>query len=215
MRSFFGTTVGKKIVMAVTGLILTGFVISHMAGNLLVFSGAPQLNEYSAFLRRSAAVLWSVRVVLLLSVVLHVLAALQLTRAEMLARPVAYRRREPQVSTFASRTIRWGGIAIVLFVIYHLLHFTTGTVHPSFSHTNVYGNVVSGLRIWWVSAIYIVAMAALGLHLYHGTWSSIRTLGVAKASIQPLQRKIPALIALLVWLGFTAIPLGVLTGFVR
>ncbi|MFN2398711.1 MAG: succinate dehydrogenase cytochrome b subunit [Gemmatimonadaceae bacterium] len=215
MRSFYRSTVGKKIVMALTGLVLVGFVIGHMIGNLLAFRGEAALNAYSGFLKSSAGVLWSVRLLLLVSVVLHITAAVQLTRIDRKARPIGYDQRDPQVSTIASRTIRWGGVVILIFVVFHLLHLTTGNVHPSFDHTNVYGNVVSGFRVWWVSAFYIAAMVALGLHLYHGTWSSVRTLGASRSGADPLSRKLPALLALLVGLGFAAVPAGVLAGLIH
>jgi succinate dehydrogenase / fumarate reductase cytochrome b subunit len=121
------------------------------------------------------------------------------------------------VSTLAARTIRWGGVVLALFIILHLLHFTTGTLRPagSFSHTDVYGNVIASFRIWWVSALYLVSMVALGLHLFHGAWSSVRTLGVARPSADPLHRRLATLLAVLVFLGFSIIPVAVLAGWVR
>jgi succinate dehydrogenase / fumarate reductase cytochrome b subunit len=215
VADFYRSTIGKKVVMALTGLILIGYVIGHVAGNLLVFRGASDINAYAALLKGSGALLWGVRAVLLTAVVLHIVAAVQLTRLKGTSRPVGYAREEPQVSTVASRTIRWGGLALALFVVYHLLHFTTGTFHPRFSHSDVYGNIVSGFSDWWVSAIYIAAMAALGLHLYHGVWSSFRTLGFSPASANPFRRRLAAVLAVAVWLGFTSVPVAVLTGVLR
>ena len=212
---FWRSTIGKKMVMAVTGIIMIGFVVGHVLGNLLVFRGPEKLNAYAAFLRGTGGALWMARLVLLASVILHVVAAVQLTRLQRTARPTGYDRKEPQVSTFAARTIRWGGLLIFFFVVLHVLHFTTGTLHPSFNHTDIYANMISAFRVPWISALYIVAMAALGLHLYHGTWSSIRTLGLNRASRDPLKRRAAALLAAAVWLGFTIIPVAIVAGFPR
>ncbi|MBC7789687.1 MAG: succinate dehydrogenase cytochrome b subunit [Anaerolineae bacterium] len=210
---FWGSTIGKKMVMAVTGIIMIGFVVGHVLGNLLVFRGPEKLNSYAAFLRGTGGALWLARLVLLASVIMHVVAAVQLTRLQRKARPIGYDRQEPQVSTLAARTIRWGGLLIFFFVILHILHFTTGTLHPTFNHTDVYANMISAFRVPWIAALYVVAMAALGLHLYHGMWSSVRTLGMNRASRDPLKRRAAALLAAVVWLGFTIIPVAILAGF--
>jgi succinate dehydrogenase / fumarate reductase cytochrome b subunit len=215
LRDFYESTIGKKIVMAVTGLIMVGFVVGHVAGNLLVFRGRDEINAYAAFLKGTGALLWSVRLLLLVSVILHIAAAVQLTRRDLAARPTGYRRKEPQVSTFASRTIRWGGVALLLFIVYHLLHFTTGTLHPSFSHVDVYHNMVTAFSTWWVVAIYVLAMAALGLHLYHGAWASVRSLGFSRPGVNPLRHRVAVVLAIALWLGFTIIPLAVFAGVVR
>ena len=217
VRGFWQSTIGKKIVMAVTGIVMVGFVIGHVTGNLLVFRGAQHMNDYAAFLKSLGGLLWLVRAALLAAVILHTIAAIQLTRRAAVARPVGYHSRDPQVSTVASRTIRWGGLLLAIFIVLHLLHFTTGSLRPAgtFSHTDVYGNVVASFRIWWVTALYLVAMVALGLHLYHGTWSSIRTLGLTRRSADPLHRRAAAALAVLVYLGFSVIPLAVLLGWVR
>lgn len=213
---FWGSTIGKKIVMAATGLIMVGFLIGHMVGNLQVFLGAEKLNAYSKFLHGLGELLWLVRGVLLASLVLHVTAAVQLTRLDLAARPVAYAKHETRAATFASRTIRWGGVVIAIFIVLHLLHFTTGTLRPAaFSAENVYGNVTGNFAIPWVAALYVAAMIAIGLHLYHGTWSAFRTLGLAEPSAHPLQRRIAGVVALVVWLGFTIVPVGVLLGWAR
>jgi succinate dehydrogenase / fumarate reductase cytochrome b subunit len=215
LAGFWRSTIGKKIVMAVTGVLLVGFIIGHAMGNLIVFRGPDAFNAYAAFLKGNAGVLWTVRAGLLVAVVLHIIAAYQLTRLQQRARPVGYQHREPQVSTLAARTIRWGGALLLVFVIYHLLHLTTGTVHPAFSHVDAYGNVMTGFGVWWVALIYIVATFALGLHLYHGVWSSIRTLGLARPTYQPLKRRAALAIALGVTLAFVAIVASVAVGLVR
>jgi succinate dehydrogenase / fumarate reductase cytochrome b subunit len=215
LLTLWQSTIGKKIVMAVTGLIMVAFVIGHVLGNLLAFAGADRINAYSAFLHGTGELLWAVRLVLLISVIAHIVAATQLTLIERAARPVAYARRQYQAATLASRTIRWGGVLLALFIVYHLLHMTTGTVHPDFRQGDVYHNLVTGLSVPWVAAFYVVAMLALGLHLYHGAWSSFRTLGLDKPSPNPLQRPIVAVIAILVAALFAAIPLAVVAGILR
>ena len=215
VQAFWSSSVGKKAVMAVTGVIMIGFVVGHLLGNLLVFRGRSETNEYAEFLRSTGSLLWLARAVLLVSVVLHVIAAVQLTRRQQAARPTGYARRDPQVSTFAARTIRWGGVIILAFVVYHLLHLTFGTAHPRFVPADVYGNVVTGFSVWWVAAIYLVAMAALGLHLYHGTWSSFRSLGLTRPTRHPFRRRAVAVLAVALWLGFSLIPVAVLAGVVR
>jgi succinate dehydrogenase / fumarate reductase, cytochrome b subunit len=222
--AFYRSTIGKKIIMGVTGLIGIGFVILHMAGNLQIFIGQEKINNYGALLHGPLAELtWLLRIVLIVAVVLHVLMAYQLTERSAAARPVDYHRRVPQVSTLASRTMKWGGVLILVFIIVHILHFTTETIDPggwrgmtdAHGNRDVYGNMVASFRIWWVAAFYIVAMIALGLYLYHGAWSSVRTLGYAKSTPHPMHRRIALGVAVVVWLGFTLVPVAVLIGIIR
>jgi succinate dehydrogenase / fumarate reductase, cytochrome b subunit len=184
--------VGKKIVMAVTGLIGVGFVILHALGNLLIFRGSSAINSYSHFLKSTGELLWALRIVLIVAVILHVIAAVQLTRLSRAARPIGYTKREPQVATLASRTMRWGGALLLIFIVLHILHFTTGTIRPAgvFSSEDVYANMVTSFRIWWVALFYVISMIALGLHLFHGAWSSVRSIGVSPASPQPFHRRL-------------------------
>ena len=217
VRAFYGSMVGKKVVMGITGLIWIGFVVAHSLGNLLVFRGPAAINSYSHFLKSTGELLWTLRVVLFVALVLHVIAAIQLTRQSRAARPISYAKRETQVATISSRTMRWGGGLLLVFVVVHILHFTTGTIRPAgaFSREDVYANMVSSFRIWWVALFYVVAMIALGLHLFHGAWSSMRSIGVSPASPQPLHRKLSLVIALFVWAAFTAVPVAVLSAIVR
>jgi succinate dehydrogenase / fumarate reductase cytochrome b subunit len=210
------SSVGKKVVMAVTGLIWVAYLVTHMLANLLVFQGPAKINAYSAFLHGTGGALWGARLVLIAALVLHVIAAIQLAGRRYEARPTGYAGgREPQVSTWASRTIRWGGALILAFLVYHILHFTVGTAHPDFVEGDPYHNVAAGFRNLPVVILYLIAMVAVGLHLYHGVWSSGRSLGVSPPSPRPLRRTVALVLALLIWLGFTVIPIAVYAGVVR
>ena len=210
--------------MAVTGLIWVGFVILHMAGNLQAFLGAEKLNNYAAMLHGPLEeVVLLQRVVLFVALVLHVLMAWQLTYRSAKARPVEYQTRVPQVSTKSSRLMRWGGVVILVFIVLHILHFTTRDIGPARfaeardaqGHFDLYNGVVRSFQIWWVTALYVGAMIFLGFHLWHGAWASIRTLGYAKPSDNPLKRRISAGLASLIWIGFITVPIAVLLGIIR
>lgn len=206
LQLLWHSTVGKKAVMAVTGLVLVAYLVSHVLANLLVFGGPERINRYAALLRGTGGALWGARLVLLIALILHVAAAVQLALRSRAARPQPYvTGRDPQVSTFAARTIRWGGALILVFLVYHILHFTTGAVHADFIELDPYHNVSTGFRSPWVAGFYAVAMLGVGLHLYHGVWSSGRSLGLSQPSPRPLHRRLALLLAGFVWLGFTAI----------
>ena len=216
LLSFWRSTIGKKVVMGVTGLIGLGFVIGHMAGNLQAFSGEEKIDAYGALLHGPLhEVLLIARVVLIAAVLLHITAAYQLTMLSRAARPVDYANRRPQVSTLASKTLRWGGVLLLVFLVFHILHFTIGTVHPDFVEGRVYRNLSTGFAVKWVAAFYLVAMVALAMHLYHGAWSSMRTLGLAKQSAHPLKRYLPVVLAVVISFGFAVIPLAFLLGVLR
>ena len=215
MRGFVRSNLGLKVIMAVSGILMVGYLITHVAANLLVFRGPALINGYSAILHAQPAILYSARTVLFVALVAHVWSAIVLTQRDRAARPVGYAKQAPQVSTFASRTIRWGGLLILFFLVYHILHFTTGTAHPAFVEGDPHGNVVRAFRVPWVAALYVVAMAAVGLHLFHGTWSAFRSLGLTRPSQHPLRHKTSLLVAGVIWFGFTIIPLAVLAGLVR
>jgi succinate dehydrogenase / fumarate reductase, cytochrome b subunit len=131
------------------------------------------------------------------------------------ARPVDYATRKPQVSTLASKTLRWGGVLLLVFIIFHILHFTIGSVHPDFVEGKIYRNLVTGFAVKWVAAFYLVAMLALAMHLYHGAWSSMRTLGLAKQSAHPLKRYLPVVLAVVITSGFAVVPLAFLFGVLK
>jgi succinate dehydrogenase / fumarate reductase cytochrome b subunit len=214
ISAFWRSTIGKKVVMAVTGVIGIGFLISHVTSNLLVFQGPEKINHYAVFLRSLGPALVAARVVLVLAVVLHVVAALQLAARKREARPVGYRKLSPQVTSIWDRTMFAGGLVLLAFIVFHLLHLTWGVVHPSFVHLDPYGNIMRGFRQPWVVAVYVIGVLALGMHLAHGAWSSVRTLGVNRPSGTPLRRPIALVLATLLWLGFTIIPLAVFLGVV-
>jgi len=216
------SSLAGKIAMAVSGVVLLGFVVGHFIGNLKVFQGPDAFNHYAEGLRTFGSpffsrgqLLWLVRLVLLAAATIHILAAAQLTLRSRRARPERYAKYEPLVFSRASRTMVWGGVAILAFVVYHLMHLTWGTVHPSFVHGDAYNNFVSGFRVWPVSAGYVLAMVPLGLHLYHGVWSALQTVGVSSPGRDGWRRGLALAVALLVAGGNCVFPLAVLAGIVR
>ena len=220
---FNRSAVGKKAVMAVSGLMLFGFVLVHMLGNLKLYQGPEKLNGYAEWLREvgspalpHSGLLWIARLVLLAAVVLHVTTATQLTLGNLRARPHRYRQRVAIQSTYAARTMRWSGVIIALYVVYHLAHLTWGNAHPSFVPGDVYRNVVAGFQVWWVSLFYLVAQIALGFHLYHGLWSLFQTLGWWQPEgDSDWRRQFSLVFAGLVTLGNLSFPLAVMSGVVR
>ena len=225
VMAFWHTMIGKKVVMAVTGIVLIGFVIAHMLGNLKIFSGPDEINAYSRFLREVGSpelayeqLLWVVRIVLLICVALHITAAVQLSRMSLAARPVGYNVKRNIETTFAARMMRWGGGLLVAFIIFHLLHLTAGAVGfraGQFRHLAVYQNVVAAFAIWPIALFYVVAMAALCLHLYHGIWSMLQTLGWNTAKNEKMLKISSRVIAIVVFFGFSSVPVSVLAGWLR
>ena len=219
------TMIGKKVVMAVTAFVLVGFVIGHMLGNLKIFIGADAINSYGLFLRTMGEpaapyglLLWVVRIVLLVSVALHITAAVQLTRMNWAARPHGYETKQSIATTYAARTMRWSGVILALFIIFHLLHLTGGVVGfkpGQFHHLSVYENVVTGFSVWYVSLFYILAMAALCLHLDHGIWSMLQTIGWNNARTSRGLQALSRVIALVVFFGFISVPVAVMAGWLR
>ena len=215
MTGLYGSTLGKKILMAVTGIILFGFVTGHMIGNLQLYLGAEQLNHYAELLQSNKPFLWSFRMVLLFCVSVHVLAAVQLWLRNRRSRPVKYRVFNPPAVDYAARTMVWSGPIILLFILYHLGHFTVGCTHHDFIRGDVYHNVVSSFQIWWVAGIYILANLLLAIHLYHGLWSLFQTFGWDHPRFGGLRRWIAIALAMLIGAGNISMPLAVLTGVVR
>lgn len=215
--SFYSTSIGKKVVVAVTGLILFLYVFVHMLGNLQIYWGPELINQYAAFLHsaRALPLLWTVRVVLIVSFVLHIVTTLQLWWENRKARPVKYAVRRYIEVDYASRTMIWSGPIIGLFVLYHLLHLTTHTVQPvPVVKDNLYATMVAGFRVWYVSAVYIVAVVALAFHFYHGLWSWFQTLGLAHPKYNRLRRWLATCLAFAVAIGDVSIPVAALTGLI-
>jgi succinate dehydrogenase / fumarate reductase, cytochrome b subunit len=215
--SFWASTVGKKIVMAVTGVILFAFVIGHLLGNLQVYEGPAKLNAYGAFLHSIGEFLWPVRIILLIAVALHIIATVQLALRKKRARPIGYSRKQAIASSYASRTMYWSGPIVLAFIIFHLLHLTAGYIHPGATYIegDVYHNVVAGFQVWWVSVSYIVAIFLLGLHLRHGLWSMFQTVGIHQPQHTARLQKAAMVIAVLIVLGYISIPISVLLGLVK
>lgn len=217
------STIGKKVIMAVTGLIYVGYVVVHMYGNLKVFLGATYFNEYAEGLRSLGApllghlhLLTIARIVLVAALVLHIWAALTLTRQAQRARPTAYTIKKNVQANAASLSMRWGGLALLLFVIYHLAHLTWGTpgVHNDFIRGDAYYNLVTGLQNPIAGFVYSVGMIALGFHLYHGVWSMFQTLGLSVDSTEKPIRALAVALAVLVPAGFIAVPIAIWLGLV-
>ena len=221
--SIWSSSVGKKIVMAVTGVILIGFVVVHALGNLKVFMGREAFNHYAEGLRTlgdpffaHSQLLWVLRIGLLVAVVLHIAAATQLTLQSRRARPAGYKRYEgDMVFSYASRTMVWGGVIVLLFVVYHLMHLTWGNAHPDFVHGDAYHNFVVGFQSRPVALAYIAAMLPLGLHLYHGFWSMLQTLGFNNPKYNRVRRPIAAALAFAIVAINISFPVAVVTGLVR
>lgn len=213
IRAFYRSLIGKKIIMAVTGILLVGFLASHMASNILVFKDPASLDHYAEWLRSFGPLLWVARLGLLALAVLHVVAAIQLTRLNQKARPVGYARLEPSASSWGARTMRIGGFLLLFFIIFHILHFTTGTVHPDFVPGRVGENLILGFQLQpAVAAFYIVAMLALGLHLSHGIWSFFQTLGLNHPHWNRARLVTAWVLTVAIAGGLLVIPVGVLAG---
>lgn len=216
--NFWQSTNGKKIVMAVTGFILFLFIIGHLLGNLLVFAGPERFNTYASILHFDDTLLWTARAILIIAVVLHIVATVQLAVRNKKARPVGYSRKKAINSSYASRTMYWSGPIILAFVIFHLLEFTAGVIHPNsvFISGDVYHNVLAGFQVWWVSAWYIFALILLGFHLRHGLWSMLQSFGLPHPPRREKALKKAALvIATLIIIGYIMIPISVLTGILK
>ncbi|HEY5611222.1 MAG TPA: succinate dehydrogenase cytochrome b subunit [Thermoanaerobaculia bacterium] len=219
---FYRSAIGKKAVMAVTGIILFGFVLGHMLGNLKIYEGAEKLNKYGAWLRTFGTpalphegMLWAARIVLLLAVILHVDSATRLTLMNRAARPIDYKKKEDVAATYAARTMRWGGVIVLLFILYHLLDFTFGTVNPDFREGEIYHNVLASFSNVWISAFYIVANIALGFHLYHGLWSMFQSMGWNHPTFNHWRRTFATLFAVIITVGNVMFPISVMAGWVR
>ena len=236
------SSIGAKWTMALTGLGLVGFVIVHMIGNLQVFAGPDKLNYYAETLQSLGPVLWAMRLGLLAMFGVHVWTAFKLTSANRAARPVPYATMEPQVTSYAARTMIWSGIIVLAFLVYHLAHFTLGWTNPEhFAHQelayaaagsrvpdvsglvapavamrpDVYARIVLGFQVWWIVAIYVAAQVFLCLHISHGASSALHTLGVTHPALRGLKAKLGPALALIIFLGNCSIPVSVFLGLVK
>ncbi len=213
--ALWDSTVGKKVAMALTGIVMVLFLISHMISNVLIFRNPEHLDSYAAWLRSLGPALWVARAGLLACVVIHIIAAYQLTMLARAARPVAYSKHEYRVATYASRTMRWGGVLILVFIVFHILHFTTGTFHPDFHPGQVGRKVVEGFAVTPVAVFYLVAMLFLGLHLSHGVWSAFQTIGMNHPAYNRSRRYIAWGLAIAIAGGLATIPAAALLGWLK
>src|SRR3954469_11460256 len=216
--SLYSTSVGKKYAMAITGMILMAFVLVHMIGNLKIYFGSASFDSYSHWLREVGEpalpeqwLLWAVRIVLLVALAVHLHAAYALTRINRRARPEVYRSKRDYVAAdFASRTMRWTGIIVLLFVIFHLLDLTWGPANPDFVEGDPYHNVITSFERIPVALAYVLANVALGVHLYHGAWSLFQSMGWTR----PWRREFATVFAALIVLGNVSFPIAVMIGAV-
>jgi succinate dehydrogenase / fumarate reductase cytochrome b subunit len=216
-------SVQLKFVMAASGAIMLLYLLAHMVGNLKIFLGAEEMDTYAAWLRTmgepavpAQTILWLIRVVLLASVVAHIVSAAILTRRAHRARPVKYAHRPPVQGSYAARTMRWGGVIIALFVVYHLLDLTTGTVNPHGVHGEVYANLVADFapQRWYVTLFYALAVIAVAFHVRHGLWSGLQTIGRSSAATQNTLKGVALVVAIVLAVGFLSVPFAVMTGLV-
>ena len=211
---FWNTTIGKKAVMAVSGVVLAGFVAGHLLGNLQIFLGPDRFNGYARTLNSLPELLWAVRVTLLAMVTLHIWSSIQLAVIKSEARPVDYVRSRPIASSYASRTMYWSGPIVAAFIIYHLMQFTFGVGGTPYMAGDPYGNVINGFRVPAVSVFYIIAIGLLCLHLRHGLSSMVLSLGFHHPRYTPRLKAAAAIIALLIFFGFISMPVAVMAGVI-
>lgn len=216
------SSVGKKILMALTGIVLFAFVVVHMAGNLQIFAGPDVLNEYAEFLKKKAAVLWGFRLGMLAVVTIHIVVSVQLALSNAAARPEEYFKAKAYGASYASRTMIWSGLIILAFIIYHLLHFTVGAIDPSYmdlrdeaGRFDVYQMMIQGFSNPLVSFFYILSIGLLCFHLSHGVSALFMSLGIRNATWRRCIEITAIVVAFLIFLGYSSIPIAVMTGIVK
>jgi succinate dehydrogenase / fumarate reductase cytochrome b subunit len=220
---FYEAPIGKKAVMALTGVILFGYVVGHLLGNLQIYASAGQINRYAGFLHNpaNAIPLWAARTFLLAAVVLHITASVQLWNQNRTARPIGYVKKNDVPASYAARTMIWSGPIVGAFIVFHILHLTVGAVLPLEDvdgnpvTPDVYHNVIAGFQNYAVSAFYIVAMILLCMHLYHGLWSMFQSMGINHPRYTPLIKKGAAIVAILIAIGNCSIPIAVMAGLLH
>lgn len=227
VTNLFTSSIGKKFIMAATGLLLFGFVVAHLAGNLQVFLGPEAINRYGNFLQSNIEILWPARIGLLVIIALHIWAAIELTMENRAARPKPYAHYEVMTASYASRTMIWSGFIVLAFIIYHLLHFTvevqainfTGKNFASFEDASHYHDVylmlVVGFQKLGVVLFYIFSMALLCLHLSHGLSAMFQSLGWKSPAYAPSLEKAAKVVSWLIFLGYISIPLAIYMGVGR
>ena len=224
MLAFYRTTVGKKFVVAASGLFLLFFVFGHMAGNLKVFAGQSaegvyKIDHYAEFLRTfasdilgEAGFLWIFRALLLIAVVLHIVTIIQLRRINKKARPLNYKKKKGNMSSFVVDMMFYGGLVLAFFIVFHILHLTVGTLHYDFEHGAVYSNLYSAFKNPIITIFYVISVGFLGMHLYHGIWSVGQTLGINSAKTNDMFQVAAKVLSVVITLGFAAVPVAILTG---
>ena len=219
MSTLYRSTIGKKIVMAVTGLLMLAFVIAHLLGNLKIFFGEHDFDAYAHWLRtigepvvHQSWFLWIQRTVLTAALVLHIWAAASLSRQDRQARPIGYQARRR--GGYATSTMRWGGVTLLLFIVYHILDLTMGVANPGADDAGPYARVIADFNVWYITLAYVVAMLALALHIWHGLWSAANTLGV-NAATTAAYRTAASVVSVAITVGFLIVPFGVIVGWVE
>jgi len=200
--------------MAATGIVLAGFVVAHLLGNLQIFLGPDRFNGYARALKALPELLWAVRITLLVSVALHIWSSIQLAVVKSEARPLGYVRSKSIASSYASRTMYMSGPIVAAFIVYHLMQFTLGVGGTPYMESDPYGNVINGFRVPAVSLFYILAMALLCLHLRHGLSSMVQTLGLHHPRYTPRLKALAVIVATLIFFGFVSIPVAVMAGVI-
>jgi len=214
------STLGRKYIMGITGIGLVGFIIVHMLGNLQIFLGQDTLNQYAVLLKSSAEVLWGFRLGLLAMIVLHIAAAVSLVMDNRKARPVGYGNESTVQASYASRTMKYSGVIVLAFTIYHILHFTAKVTHPEYHKMvapldgkevpDVYGMVIHGFSNPWISLFYIISVGLLCMHLSHGVSSMFQSLGLMTRNNQGLLKCGAKGLSLVIFLGMSSVPIAVL-----
>jgi succinate dehydrogenase / fumarate reductase cytochrome b subunit len=215
---FYDVYIGKKAVMAVTGVMLFGYVIGHLLGNLQVFippeNGVYQIDTYAHFLHSHYVLLWCARSALLAAVIWHIVDAIQLWMLKRQARPVEYFKKNDVPNSLAARTMLWTGPVIAAYLVFHILHLTTGNLNHHYVELEAYHNLVWGFRDYGFSIAYIAAMIFLATHLYHGLWSMLHDVGWDDEHYRPILKRIAAVVSILIAIGYISIPVAVMTGII-
>lgn len=211
VATLYQSTIGKKVLMAVSGAAIFGYLIVHMIGNLQIFLGADVINKYAALLHDTPVLLWAVRIVLLIAFPVHIAMAVQLNARNRQARPVAYGNYKRHVSSYAARTMMFSGPILLVFLLFHIAHLTLGynVVPPKFIEGDPYMNMVNAFKVEWVFLFYVLAASLVGLHMAHGSWSMFQTLGVSHPRYNGIVKEVGFVATVVVAGGFALVPLAV------